>query len=151
MSVIYGVVSIAQWHCNIANYGLIPVILLFTKFDALDARAFKALTPEEKKRQDAHALAQQRSEERFRENELQRFSGFRYPPKDIIYLRSTLSLGLGGTILLTSIDMDDEEESHQCSKIIEITTANLHEQTLKHLLISVQKVNIKLWAKYAIE
>ena len=53
--------------------------------------------------------------------------------------------------LLTFIDMNDESEWGQCSKIIEITTDSLTDNTLKRLLISVQRVNIMLCVKYAIQ
>ena len=70
----------------------VPVILLFTKFETQDSEAFEKLQSEGKKTlEEAHALAEKSAEEKFKSTELQRFTNRKYPPKDIIYLRSKIS------------------------------------------------------------
>ena len=51
----------------------------------------------------------------------------------------------------TELEEENKSQKDQCSRIIDITTKNLSNETLKHLLITVQRVNTRLCAKYAIE
>jgi hypothetical protein len=69
----------------------VPVILIFTKFDALDSIAFAKLCHEGRSFEEAEAEAPQHAEENFK-NELSRFQNRRYPARGVIYLRSMCSL-----------------------------------------------------------
>jgi hypothetical protein len=65
----------------------VPVILIFTKCDALDAIAFTDLEREGKSIEEAEAKAPRRALEDFEKQQLPRFKARTYPPKDVVYLR----------------------------------------------------------------
>jgi hypothetical protein len=133
----------------------VPVILIFTKFDALDAIAFTNLEREGKAIEEAESEAPQRAREEFEKYELPRFMNHVYRPNGIVCLRSkcTFSLWMLPIVSCMSCDpgMHMDGQVGQCSKIIELTAENLDDQTLKVLLISVQQANLKLKVKYALE
>jgi hypothetical protein len=133
----------------------VPVILIFTKFDALDSIAFAKLWHGGRSFEEAEAEAPQHAEENFKK-ELSRFQNRRYPAKGVVYLRSMCSLLVkimvtGVNVFFVNEDMHEEGQARQCSEIIQLTTDNLGNQTLQLLLVSVQQVNLKLCVKYALE
>jgi hypothetical protein len=46
---------------------------------------------------------------------------------------------------------EEGQQAKQCSEIIQLTTDNLGNETLRLLLVSVQQVNLRLCVKYALE
>lgn len=70
----------------------VPVIALFTKFDALDTKAFSALKKEGLAREDAKRQCPPRAEADFENENLGRFYNKKHPPKGHVYLRGNLFL-----------------------------------------------------------
>jgi hypothetical protein len=130
------------------------VILIFTKFDALDAIAFTNLEREGKTIEEAESEAPERAKKEFKKYELPQFMNLVYRPNGIVYLRSMCSFSFFWMPPICDMydsDMHVDGQAGQCSKIIELTTENLSDRTLKVLLISVQQANLKLKVKYALE
>ncbi|KDQ10084.1 hypothetical protein BOTBODRAFT_36512 [Botryobasidium botryosum FD-172 SS1] len=118
--------------------GRVPVIAVFTKFDALDSAAFQILEasgcPFEEAKQGAPAHA----EEIFKSTHLPLIQNQPHPPKDVVYLRN-----MQKNIL---------PHSHKgVSELIEKTFTSLDDDALKSLLVFVQQSNIKLCIKAAVE
>lgn len=68
---------------------LVPVILIFTKFESQESQAFKTLK-NECSMEEALARAPAVAQQKFNQEHLSRFKDRIYPPKDFIYLKSGL-------------------------------------------------------------
>ncbi|TDL16959.1 hypothetical protein BD410DRAFT_586477 [Rickenella mellea] len=112
----------------------VPVIVIFTKFDSRDAVAFNKLEDEGLSFEEAEAKASQCAEDDFKRDELPRILSQKYPPVKVVYLR----------------DMDKHNDS-KTQDIIEYTTEALGSDTLKMLLVSVQKTNLNMCIAYALK
>ena len=66
---------------------IVPVIVLFTKADMLDAHAIKHLVNNGMDVEDAAIKAPEESVARFQKNVGQQLYNTKYPPKDHIYFR----------------------------------------------------------------
>ena len=66
------------------------MIVIFTKFDALDAAAFHHLRKEGKLRAEAQTEAPARADQDFDNIHLPRIQSKAYPPRNILRLRSEL-------------------------------------------------------------
>lgn len=77
---------------NLQNNNLVPVILIFTKFESLEAEVFGQLqTNPEYSEEEAIQLTPQLAQENFKKEHLVHFeSGRKYPPKKVVYLKSTI-------------------------------------------------------------
>ncbi|KAG2051227.1 hypothetical protein BDR06DRAFT_959218 [Suillus hirtellus] len=114
--------------------GSIPVIVLFTKFDALYGVAYSELKKEGKSRKDAKELAPKRAEETFRDGpQLKLINGVQRPPK--------------GHVCLPNMNKDNAD----CGALIERTAGTLDDEALKQLFVSTQQTNLEICMKYAIE
>ncbi|KAG6826372.1 hypothetical protein H0H92_016105, partial [Tricholoma furcatifolium] len=117
--------------------GHVPLIVLFTKLDALDDRSFEMLMKENPKmsHEEADERAPVRSQKIFEgmlEEGLKPIFDSRYPPKGRVALRS----------------MDQEEAD--CTKLLEVTAEALDDERLKLLLIATQQQSLKLCTAYGI-
>jgi hypothetical protein len=123
----------------------------------LDSISFAELQCEGKSLEIAEAEAPQHAQEIFKNEQLSRFEGLKYPAKGVTYLRSMCLLAI--QIMVTWVntffvneDMHEEQQqAKQCSEIIQLTTDNLGDETLQLLLVSVQQVNLRLCVKYAFQ
>lgn len=70
----------------------VPVIALFTKFDALDNKAYRTLIKENISRKDARSQAPTYAVVDFEKLHLKSVYGMQYPPKSHVYLRGKLFL-----------------------------------------------------------
>ncbi|KAG1898833.1 GTP-binding protein [Suillus fuscotomentosus] len=114
--------------------GTIPVIILFTKFDALYDVAFKQLKKNGTPRKDATTLAPQHAEESFANGpQLQFLNNLPRPPKCHVCLP------------------DMNKDSADCKPLIERTAETLDNEVLEQLFVSTQQSNLELCMKYAIE
>ncbi|KIM26308.1 hypothetical protein M408DRAFT_313686 [Serendipita vermifera MAFF 305830] len=111
--------------------GHAPVIALFTKFDALDNKAFAALREERLSRADARSVAPNRATMDFERQHLNSFYDRPYPPKRHVYLR----------------DMNKEYAS--CNELIRQTASTLDSGFLEKLLVSTQENTLELCTEYA--
>jgi hypothetical protein len=125
--------------------------------DALDSISFAKLRLEGKSLEEAEGEAPRHAQEIFKNEQLLRFESRKYPPKGVTYIRSMCSLPI--QIMVTWVntffvheDMHEEQQqAKQCSEIIQLTTNNLNNETLRLLLVSVQQVNLQLCVKCALE
>jgi GTP-binding protein EngB required for normal cell division len=114
--------------------GSIPVIVLFTKFDALYDIEFAKLRKTGTSWKDANELAPKRAEESFANGpQLKFLNDVRRPPKC--------------HICLPNMDKDDAD----CGSLIERTAGTLDNEVLQQLFVSTQQTNLELCMKYAVE
>ncbi|KAG2125454.1 hypothetical protein DEU56DRAFT_961864, partial [Suillus clintonianus] len=121
-------------HCDT---GSIPVIVLFTKFDALYDVEFARLMENGASREDARRLAPKHAEETFANGPQLKFL---YHSKDILHPPKC-------HICLPDMDKDDAD----CGLLIERTAGTLDNEALKELFVSTQQTNMELCMKYAVE
>ncbi|KAJ8581424.1 hypothetical protein M405DRAFT_777435, partial [Rhizopogon salebrosus TDB-379] len=113
----------------------VPVIAVFTKFDALSAVALGELrsTPG-LTRKDVFEMTPKRVEEIFANaNIWGRLCGTRHPPKNYVRLAQM------------NIDKTD------CGPLLDCTTGALGDEALEMLLISTQQTNLELCITYAVK
>ncbi|KDQ07726.1 hypothetical protein BOTBODRAFT_38624 [Botryobasidium botryosum FD-172 SS1] len=72
--------------------GSVPVIAIFTKFDALDSAAFSALTAEGVPFEEAQRRAPEHAQAQFDQHVLPLIKEVAHPPRAVVYLRSTSQL-----------------------------------------------------------
>ncbi|KAG1813438.1 hypothetical protein EV424DRAFT_1326547 [Suillus variegatus] len=114
--------------------GSIPVIVLFTKFDALYDVAFTKLRKEGKSRKDAKELAPGHAEESFADGpQLKFLKEVRWPPKC--------------HVCLPNMDKDGAD----CGILVEHTAGTLDNEVLQQLFVSTQQTNMEICMKYAVE
>lgn len=117
--------------CDTAS---IPVMVLFTKFDALYGVEFRKLIKTGTSRKDAKQQAPKCAEETFALGPQLRFlQGVRWPPKC--------------HVCLPNMNKDDAD----CSALIEQTAAALDDEALEQLFVSTQQTNLEICMKYAIQ
>ncbi|KDQ18437.1 hypothetical protein BOTBODRAFT_511857 [Botryobasidium botryosum FD-172 SS1] len=115
--------------------GRVPVIAVFTKFDALDSAAFKTLEAGGLSFVEAKQGAPALAEELFKATHLPLIQNQLHPPKGVACLRN----------------MHNNHSNNGISDLIEKTFTSLDDDALKLLLVSVQHSNIKLCIKAAVE
>jgi hypothetical protein len=120
----------------------VPVILIFTKFESEEAYAFDKLQMT-CSLDDALAQAPQEARQEFEQNHLSRFKDRKYPPKEVIYLKSKCLLVDHLILVKHQCCSDMDKEDAQCSEVIELTTKALNNDTLRWLLTTVQEVNLR--------
>ncbi|KAG8757323.1 hypothetical protein FRC14_002145 [Serendipita sp. 396] len=117
-----------------ASTGDVPVIAIFTKFDALDNKAFGELKKEGRSKKEARRLALQRAVIKFEGIYLKMlYEQQSRPPKAHVYLR------------------DMNTEGSKCRELIERTTSSLDSEVLQKLFVSMQRSNVEVCIKYAVE
>ncbi|KAG2752886.1 hypothetical protein P692DRAFT_201742300, partial [Suillus brevipes Sb2] len=116
--------------------GSIPVIVLFTKFDALYDDEFAELISQGVSRKDAEALVPQRAKEAFANG----------PQLKLLYNRHN-QRPPRCHICLPDMDKDDAD----CGPLIERTAEVLDDDTLKQMFVSTQRTNVELCMRYAVE
>ncbi|KAG1838742.1 hypothetical protein C8R48DRAFT_666756 [Suillus tomentosus] len=114
--------------------GSIPVIVLFTKFDALYDVEFSKLRAEGKSRKDARELAPKQAEESFPNGpQLKFLKEVRWPPKC--------------HVCLSNMEKDDAD----CRTLIERTAGTLDNEVLQQIFVSTQQTNLEICMRYAVE
>ncbi|KAG2111354.1 hypothetical protein DEU56DRAFT_749630, partial [Suillus clintonianus] len=117
--------------------GSIPVIVLFTKFDALYDDEFAELISKGESRENAKRLASMRA----------RASFVNGPQVKFLYNREGKRRPPNCHICLADMNMNDAD----CGPLIKCTAENLDHEALKRLFISTQQTNLELCMKYAVE
>ncbi|KAF8119954.1 hypothetical protein EV363DRAFT_1194050 [Boletus edulis] len=116
--------------------GNVPVVVLFTKFDALLPVALGKLAPADRRLPLQERLLKARPliEEIFaRADVWGRLANMKYAPKSCVRL--------GGM----------HKSNEGCNKLLEATTSALNEEALHMLLTSAQEVNMALCVRYAVQ
>ncbi|KDQ05972.1 hypothetical protein BOTBODRAFT_122040 [Botryobasidium botryosum FD-172 SS1] len=111
--------------------GTVPVIAIFTKFDALDAAAFSALSEQGVPFAEAQKRAPEHAQKQFDQGLLPLIKQLAHPPRAVVCLRSVIQKA--------------------ASELIESTSATLDHDALKVLLIQAQCVNVELCMKAAVD
>ncbi|KAG2154026.1 hypothetical protein DEU56DRAFT_907485 [Suillus clintonianus] len=117
--------------------GSIPVIVLFTKFDALYANEFTRLTESGMSRKDAKQLAPKGAEESFANG----------PQVKLLYDPKTIRRPPKCHVFLPNMNKDDAD----CGPLIERTAGTLDDGVLQQIFVSTQQTNLELCMKYAVE
>ncbi|KAG2361095.1 GTP-binding protein [Suillus spraguei] len=117
--------------------GSIPVIVLFTKFDALYDDAYTRLKSEGASMEEAEEQAPKRAEDLFAMGPQLRF----------LYHSKYLQRPPKCHICLPNMDKDDAD----CGPLIERTAGTLDNEVLKQLFVSTQQTNLEVCMKYAVE
>ena len=130
----------------------VPVVVLFTKFDALRPLALAKMTPADLKLPLRERLSKAKplTEEVFGEaNIWGRLSKMTYPPKSSIRIEreSHVFLYLPDYIIHYKLGMHKSNEGS--NKLLEVTADVLSEERLQMLLVSAQETNLALCVKYA--
>ncbi|KAG2124235.1 hypothetical protein DEU56DRAFT_598052 [Suillus clintonianus] len=121
-------------HCNT---GSIPVVVLFTKFDALYDVEFARLQKQGNSRTVAKELTPKNVEEQFSNGSQLKFL---YNSKDIQRPPNC-------HVCLADMDKKDAD----CGPLIERTAGTLKNEVLQQLFVSTQQTNLELCMKYAVE
>ncbi|KAI9459530.1 hypothetical protein HD554DRAFT_2029220 [Boletus coccyginus] len=116
--------------------GNVPVVVLFTKFDALLPVAIGKLTPADRRLplQERLSRAKELIEGIFNTTDVwDRLARMTHPPKSCVRIEGA------------------HKSNEGCSKLLEATTIVLNQEALQILLISAQEVNIALCVRYAVQ
>ncbi|KAF8551834.1 GTP-binding protein [Imleria badia] len=113
--------------------GKVPVIAIFTKFDALHTVAFGELREQGKGIQEALGLASKHAEWIFKNNDYYgMLQAKEFPPKDFVCM--------GGM----------DKEWADCTALINCTAVALDDEMLETLLVSAQQVNLQICVDFAV-
>ncbi|KAG2137845.1 GTP-binding protein [Suillus bovinus] len=115
--------------------GTVPVIVLFTKFDAFYDVAYAELKKKGKSLKDAEKLASKHADELFANGpQLEFLKNVRWPPKC--------------HVCLPNMNNDDAD----CGPLMERTAGTLGtNEVLEQLFVSTQQSNLELCVKYAVD
>jgi GTP-binding protein EngB required for normal cell division len=117
--------------------GSIPVIVLFTKFDALYEIAYAELISEGVLREKAEELAPKHAEDSFAIG----------PQLKFLYNSKDIQRPPKCHVCLPNMDKDDAD----CWPLIERTAEALDDQVVEQLFVSTTQNNLELCMKYAVE
>ncbi|KAG2114999.1 GTP-binding protein, partial [Suillus cothurnatus] len=117
--------------------GSIPVIVLFTKFDALYEIAYAELRSKGVSREKAEELAPKHAEDSFAIG----------PQLKFLYNSKDIQRPPTCHVCLPNMDKDDAD----CGPLIERTAAALNDQVMEQLFVSTTQNNLELCMKYAVE
>ncbi|EDQ98184.1 GTP-binding protein [Laccaria bicolor S238N-H82] len=113
--------------------GRVPVIVLFTKADILDAQTIKHLVDTGMDIEDAANKAPEESVAMFEKRFGQQLYKKKYPPKGHVYFRGM------------------QKPTSDCSELLRKTAATFSDDTLLQLFLTVQQNNVALSIEYAIK
>ncbi|KDQ15775.1 hypothetical protein BOTBODRAFT_31259 [Botryobasidium botryosum FD-172 SS1] len=123
---------------NTIDTGTVPVIAIFTKFDALDAIAFRALSEQGVPFAEAQRQAPEHAQAQFDQDLLPLIQQLAHPPRVVVCIRNMHNKGSPATI-------------QKAAELIERTGAALDDDALKVLLVQAQRVNVELCIKAAVD
>ncbi|KDQ14512.1 hypothetical protein BOTBODRAFT_32642 [Botryobasidium botryosum FD-172 SS1] len=117
--------------------GSVPVIAIFTKFDALDAAAFSALSDQGVPFAEAQMRAPEHAQAQFNQDLSPLIKQLAHPPRAVVCLRN---MNKGSPDFIQKA----------ASELIEKTSTTLDDSALKILLVQAQCVNVRLCMKAAV-
>jgi hypothetical protein len=127
----------------------VPVVLIFTKFDALEDRCYNKLRSQGKNHQEAKDAMHELANNIFQEEYLSRVLATNFPPKAYVCLTGNILSSDGLFKCLQILEMNKKE--NQCSELSEKTMGILDNDVLVSLFVSTQKNNLDLCIKKSIE
>ncbi|KDQ16973.1 hypothetical protein BOTBODRAFT_172584 [Botryobasidium botryosum FD-172 SS1] len=116
----------------------VPVIAIFTKFDALDATAFSALINQGVSHEEAQRQAPEHAQAQFNQDLLPLVQQLAHPPRAVVCLRNMNHQRSPNII------------QKAASELIESTGGALDDGALKMLLVQAQHVNVEICIKAAL-
>jgi hypothetical protein len=128
------------------------VIVIFTKFDALEYKAFGDLRDENLPIKEARLLAPERAMVKLEEIGRQALNRMRYPPKSHVHLRGKhiTVLYLLIRIEFNTVVLDMQKETTSCDELIKRTSAALDNEVLRRIFVTTQRNNVELCIEHAI-
>ncbi|KDQ14918.1 hypothetical protein BOTBODRAFT_32281 [Botryobasidium botryosum FD-172 SS1] len=123
---------------NTIDTGTVPVIAIFTKFDARDASACGALIEQGVPFAEAQRRAPEHAQRQFDQDFLPLLQQLAHPPRAVVCLRNMHNKGSPATL-------------QKAAELIENTGSALDEGALKVLLVQAQCVNVELCMKAAVD
>ncbi|KDQ07113.1 hypothetical protein BOTBODRAFT_181004 [Botryobasidium botryosum FD-172 SS1] len=123
---------------NTIDTGTVPVIAIFTKFDARDSVAFSALSAQGVPHEEAQKSAPEYAKAQFDQEVLPLIEKLAHPPRAVVCLRNMHNKG--------SLDLIQKS----ASELIEKTESALDDGALKVLLVQAQHINVELCMKAAV-
>ena len=133
----------------------VPIVVLFTKFDALVPVALGKLAPADRQLpiQERVLKAKLLIEGVFNSADVWgRLSKMMYPPKSCVRIEGMYYVFIcthHGRVLLFINMLGIHRSNEGCSNLLENTAAVLSEETLQMLFVSAQKTNVALCVRYA--
>jgi hypothetical protein len=127
----------------------VPVVLIFTKFDALVQKCYQKLRLQGKNHQEAKAAMHKSADKTFQDEYLSRALATDFPPKTYVCLAGKILSPYRFFNFSQILGMDKEE--NQCSELSEKTMDILDNDILVNLFVSTQKNNLDLSIKKSIE
>ena len=131
---------------------LVPVVVLFTKYDALLPVALGKLAPSDRQLplQERLSIAKLFVEVIFdRADVWGRLAQLKHAPRSFVKIGGVcyvFPIQMQSVTLTLILDMQD-----RCNKVLEVTTDVLTDEALQMLLISAQEANIALCVKFAVQ
>jgi hypothetical protein len=125
--------------------------VIFTRFDALEDKAYGDLEAEDCSHLDAVAQAPARAVADFEAQHLPLVYGQKYTPKGYVYLRgNTFAI----ILVLTAIKVDGSDlnkSETDCRELTQTVAAVLDDDNLQRLFVSTQRNNLQMCMEYAIK
>ena len=139
------------WEFNFLMFFIfqVPVVLIFTKFDALQDKCYHKLRSQGKNHQEAKDAMHELANKIFQNEYLSRVLATDFPPKAYICLAGNILSLYRFLKFLQILEMNKEE--NQCSELSEKTMDILDNDVLVNLFVSTQKNNLDLCIKKSIE
>ena len=125
-----------------------PVVLIFTKFDALEDMCYNKLRSQGKDHQEAEDAMHEFANKIFQNEYLPRVLATDFPPKAYLCLAGNI-LFYRFSKFLQILEMNKEE--NQCSELSEKTMDILDNDVLVNLFASTQKNNLELCIRRSIK
>ncbi len=126
-----------------------PVVLIFTKFDALELKCYSKLLEQGKSHEEAIVQVPELADKTFQKEYLPRVLGAQFPPKTYVCLAGDVSYSSGFLKFSQILDMNKEE--NQCAELSEKTMDILDNDVLVNLFVSTQKNNLDLCIEKSIK
>ncbi|KAJ7055573.1 GTP-binding protein, partial [Mycena amicta] len=111
---------------NTTIRGKVPLVVIFTKFDALVSRAFQELRTFGHSLRVAHAQKAEKAETTYEEHFVKPLRSTTFPPSDFLHLAGI------------------DKISGSCEQLIEKTALAVTDEALAALFVSVQQINVDL-------
>jgi len=134
----------------IMSFFQVPVVLIFTKFDALELKCYSKLREEGKSHEEASIQVPELANKTLQEKYLPRVLGANFPPKTYLCLSGKISYAHKFKKKFSqTLGLDKEE--NQCFELSEKTMNTLNNDVLVNLFVSTQKNNLNLCIEQAIK
>ncbi|KAF7970945.1 hypothetical protein HWV62_22519 [Athelia sp. TMB] len=128
--------------------GSVPVIVIFTKFDAMDDKAFAELLNQGFSDDAARVQAPSHALTMFEKDIKNILYETEYPPKGHVLLRGELARKNDIQELTQTADMNDPQAT--CNELVACTANAIDDEALKLLFVIVQRINLTVCMQSAV-